>query len=160
MNPYALPMLIFVAVGFVLAVGYDLFSKKTTFAKEHGTVTFFAGLAIIVAAAAAAIHFTHDWSGWLLVLFGFFAVSKINEGREKRRRLNSLCADFQAQVTSALTARQGVEAVEIDVTKAPDSVLSSLINGSKKQGLTVETVKNQSTGALKLRLSGSASSAS
>jgi cation transport ATPase len=160
MNPLAIPMLLFVVLGIVLAVGYEVFEKKTAFAKEHGTITFFAGLAIIAAAAYAAVRCTHEMSAWLLVLVGFFIVSKIKESRDKRRAFKDLSADLKAKVQSALAARTGSEAVEIDVTKASDGLLWTLINTNKKKGLTVETVKNQSTGAVKLRLSGTAASVS
>jgi hypothetical protein len=90
-------------------------------------------------------------------LVGFAIFGKIKESRDKSRKLKELTTDFKAKVASALAAREGAEAVEIDVTKAPETVFWTLINTSKKQGLTVETVKNQSTGETKLRLSGTIS---
>jgi uncharacterized membrane protein YccC len=159
MNPQAPAMLIFIAVGFVLAGAFEVFNQKSAFAKAHGTISFFAQLALVVVAVAASIHFTRDWSGWILVLIGFFVVGKIKEGRDNRRKLRDLTADYQARVTAALSTREGGDAVEIDVTKAPDAVRHTLINTRTKQGLTVETVKNESTGTLKLRFSVSATKA-
>ena len=152
-SPNLLVWLLALAGGFGLTVASHYFDK-TAFAKAHGTITFFLGLALFAAAGYAAVVFSHDAMAWLLVLMGSVACSKLKEARDKRQRNAALRADFRSQVETALAARQGSESVEIDVSKASEEMLWTLINDSKKKGLSVETVKSHTSKEVKLRLSG------
>lgn len=147
-------MLIVLVLGCVLALAIEL-GEKTAFAKKYKTFSTFGWLAVIIAAGYAVTVISHVGSMWIMLLCPFWGLSKIKESRQKSRAAKQLYADLSGQVQSALAERTGTEAVEIDVTRASETTLWTLINTNKKKGLTVETVKNQSTGAVKLRLSGS-----
>lgn len=152
-HPNPLIWLVALVVGFALMVASNRFDK-TTFAKNHSTVTLLGTLAAFAGAGYLAVIFAHDPMAWLLVLFGSVCFTKLKEARDKRQRNTALRADFRSQVETALAARQGSEAIEIDVTKASEEMLWTLINDSKKKGLSVETVKSHTAKEVKLRLSG------
>jgi len=153
MNPDAPLYFLFVGLGFALALAMEFFDR-TKFAKEHRVINTIGELALVALLCYASVYFTHNFSSWLLPLFGFWVTARLKEGRDKRRNFNNICADLTARAETALAARDGAEAVEIDLAGTPESARWQLIHTYKKQGLTVETVKNESTGTLKLRLSG------
>ncbi|MBS2010828.1 MAG: hypothetical protein JST01_27505 [Cyanobacteria bacterium SZAS TMP-1] len=159
MDPNSIPMLLTIVGGFALSILSTMW-EGTTFAREHPKINFFGGLAVIVAAAFGAVLFTHNGMGWMLLLMGFVGFTKLKEARQERKNYRALCSQLQSQVASALAGRHGVEAVEIDVSNAPESARWMLINENVKRGLTVETIKSHSTKSVKLRLSGPVSSAS
>jgi hypothetical protein len=153
MNP-GVQMLLFVGLGAAMAAGSELFIQKVAFAKNHGTLTTALGFLAFITASLIASLITHDGMMFMVIGMGYFLVYKIKEHFQKRNKERDQCAEIQAQIATALSRRKGNEAVEFDISKAPETVRWTLINSRMKQGFTVETVKNLSTGSLKLRISG------
>jgi hypothetical protein len=63
------------------------------------------------------------------------------------------CAILTAIMDSDLAGREGTEAVHIIITDEPDNVVKSLIKSAQKRGFKAETLKDQSTGEIRLCLS-------
>lgn len=147
-------LLVFIAVGIVMSIGFEIFGKKTRFAQEHHNITFFAGLTLFIIAAAAAIHVTQSSIAWIDLLIGFAIVSKIQEMRRERRISMEKSTAFEGKVATALGSRSGDEAIEIEVNEVPESAQWSVINDALKRGLKVESLKDLSTQKSRLRISG------
>ncbi|MBU6453931.1 MAG: hypothetical protein KGS72_19285 [Cyanobacteria bacterium REEB67] len=153
MDPNAFTILATIAGGFILAIGCDLFGRKSTFAKEHGTITFFAGLILVGIAAYISILVNRQGGSWLLPLVGFFVMAKISESRDKRVRARTIQDKWLVKVNAILAARAPGEAVEIDVNGAPDTVFWYIVNTNTKKGLKVESIKDLTNGGTRLRFS-------
>jgi hypothetical protein len=153
MDPNASAVLATIAGGFILAIGCDFFSRKSTFAKEHSTLNFFAGLTLAGIAVFISILVNKENGSWILPLIGFFVMFKINEGRAKRARARLIQTEWLTKVDAALSARALGETVEIDVSTAPDTVFWYIVNTKKKSGLKVESIKDLSGGGTRLRFS-------
>lgn len=149
-------MLAFVAAGIVMAAGFEFFGAKTKFAREHGNLSFLIGLALFAALAGVAVMVKHDIGAILEPAVGFFIVYKIQEVRRDNRVSREKAASFSEKVAAGLAARGADQAFEVDVAGVPSGAQWAEINKARKLGLTVESIKDLSTNAVRLRFSGAA----
>jgi hypothetical protein len=147
-------MLFFIAAGLVMAVCFEIFSAKAKFAKEHASLSSFIGLGLFAALAGVDVMVKHDIGAIFEPAVGFFIVYKIQEVRRDNRVAREKAASFSEKVAAGLAARGADQTFEVDVTGVPSGAQWAEINKARKLGLTVESIKDLSTNAVRLRFSG------
>lgn len=117
----------------------------------------YATAALIAAACLVSVWVLNDSVGVILVVFGFWIVDKIEQFLKRRQQIKTLTPQYIEKTDALLAAREGAEAIEIDVTELCNAALQPLITKYIESGLKVEKISDQSSPTTSLRVSGQAS---